>query len=206
MTTRTTATLAFITCALCASALAQQPGAAGGAVVASEPGKAAVVRAVEVTAQVVGFDRATRTITLKGPQGKTSDIVAGESVKNFDQIQLGDSVVVRYAQALTLELKKTRTAAGAPVLREESAKAKPGERPAVAGARQLTILADVVGVDAAKGTITLKGPKGNEVTLNMQNPDQFKVVKKGDQVEATYTEAIALAVEPAPKAPAAKQK
>lgn len=33
----------------------------------------------------------------------------------------------------------------------------------------------------------------------MQNPDQFKVVKKGDQVEVTYTEAVALSVEPAPK-------
>jgi hypothetical protein len=41
------------------------------------------------------------------------------------------------------------------------------------------------------------------VTLNVQNPDQFKVVKKGDQVEVTYTEALALSVEPAPK-PAAK--
>jgi len=34
----------------------------------------------------------------------------------------------------------------------------------------------------------------------VQNPEQFKVVKKGDQVEATYTEALALSVEPAPKA------
>jgi len=37
------------------------------------------------------------------------------------------------------------------------------------------------------------------VTLNVQNPDHFKVVKKGDQVEVTYTEALALAVEPAAK-------
>ena len=35
------------------------------------------------------------------------------------------------------------------------------------------------------------------MTLNVQNPDQFKVVKKGDQVEVTYTEALALSVEPA---------
>ena len=40
----------------------------------------------------------------------------------------------------------------------------------------------------------------------MQNPDQFKVVKKGDQIEVTYTEAIALSVEPAPKPEMEKQK
>jgi hypothetical protein len=36
----------------------------------------------------------------------------------------------------------------------------------------------------------------------VRNPEQFKLV---DQVEVTYTEALALSVEPAPKA-AAKQK
>jgi hypothetical protein len=44
------------------------------------------------------------------------------------------------------------------------------------------------------------------VTLAVRNPEQFKVVKKGDQVEVTYTEALALSVEPAPKPTAAKQK
>jgi len=53
------------------------------------------------------------------------------------------------------------------------------------------------------GTITLKGPRGKVVVLDVRNPEQFKVVKQGDQVEVTYTEALALSVEPAPK-PAAK--
>jgi len=40
----------------------------------------------------------------------------------------------------------------------------------------------------------------------VQNPDQFKVVKKGDLIEVTYTEAIALSVDPASKPAAAKKK
>ena len=67
----------------------------------------------------------------------------------------------------------------------------------MAGARQVTLIADVVDVDPKASTITLKGPKGNTVKLDVRNPDQFKVVKKGDQVEVTYTEALALSVEPA---------
>ena len=43
------------------------------------------------------------------------------------------------------------------------------------------------------------------MTLDVQNPDQFKVVKKGDQIEVTYTEAMALSVEPAAKPAAAKK-
>jgi len=206
MNTQSKFAITLIAAALAATAFAQQPAPAGGVAVASEPGKAAIVGAVEISAQVVAIDKATRTLTLKGPKGNVVDIVAGEQVKNFDQIKVGDLVVARYAQALTLELRKTRTAAGEPTVREEAAKAKPGERPAVVGGRQVTVLADVVAVDPKASTITLKGPKGNEVTLNVQNPDQFKVVKKGDQVEATYTEALALSVEPAPKPAAAAKK
>ena len=198
--------ITLIAAALVATALAQQPGATGGAVLANEPGKAVVARAAEMSAQVVGLDKATRTLTLKGPKGNVVDIVAGDEVKNFDQIKLGDLVVARYVEALTLELKKTKVAAGDVAVREEAAKAKPGERPAVAGGRQITVIANVTAVDPAKKTITLKGPRGNEVALHVQNPDQFKVVKKGDQVEVTYTEALALAVEPAPKPAATEPK
>ena len=194
---------------LVSPAFAQQPGAAGGTVVTSEPGKASITRAAELSAKVVGLDKATRTVTLKGPKGNVVDIVAGDEVKNFDQIKLGDFVVARYVQALTLELRKTKGSMQEPTVKEGAVRAQPGERPAGAVARQVTVLADVIGVDPKKKTITLKGPKGNVVELDVQNPEQFKVVKKGDQVEATYTEALALSVEPAPKpaakAPAAKK-
>ena len=198
MATKRTLALALIAAAFATTANAQKPDATGGAVLASEPGKAVLARKVEISAQVMGIDKGTRTLTLKGPKGNVVDLVASDDVKNFDQIKLGDFVVARYAEALTLELKKTKSAGGGLEMREEAAKAKPGERPAVAGARQVTALASVTAVDPKKSTITLKGPRGNEVTLNVQNPDQFKVVKKGDQVEVTYTEALALSVEPAP--------
>jgi len=206
MNTKSRFAISLIAATLSATAFAQAPAPAAGVAVASEPGKAAVVSAVEISAQVVAIDKGTRTLTLKGPKGNVVDIVAGEQVKNFDQIKLGDLVVARYAQALTLELRKTRVASGDAVVKEEAAKAKAGERPAVAGARSVTLLADVVAVDPKASTITLKGPKGNEVTLDVRNPEQFKVVKKGDQVEVTYTEALALSVELAPKPAAAAKK
>jgi hypothetical protein len=197
--------IAIIAASLGAAVHAQKPEAAGGAVLKSEPGKATLARAAEVSAQVVAIDKATRTVTLKGPEGKVVDVVAGDEVKRFDEIKVGDFVVARYLEALTLELKKTKVKAGEPVVREEAARAAPGERPAGAVGRQVTAIADVTAVDPKKSTITLKGPRGNVVTLNVQNPDQFKVVKKGDQVEVTYTEAMAISLEPAPK-PAAPKK
>jgi hypothetical protein len=46
------------------------------------------------------------------------------------------------------------------------------------GAQQISAIATVTAVDQKKSTITRKGPGGNVVTLNVQNPDQFKVVMK----------------------------
>jgi hypothetical protein len=204
MKIRSTLALALVATAFAATAFAQKPDAAGGAVITSEPGRASIVRAAELSAQVVALDKASRTITLKGPKGNVVDVVAGDEVKNFDQIKLGDFVVARYAESLTLELKKTKVKAGEPTVTEAAVRAKPGERPAGAVGREVTAIADVIGVDPKKSTITLKGPRGNVVTLNVQNPDQFKVVKMGDQVEVTYTEALALSVEPAPKPSAPK--
>ena len=118
MTIRSRLALALVAAAFAATAVAQQPKTGAGAVVTSEPGKASIVEAVQVSAQVVGIDKATRTVTLKGPQGNSVDIVAGDEVKNFDQIKLGDFVVARYVQSLTLELKKTKVKAGEPIVSE----------------------------------------------------------------------------------------
>jgi hypothetical protein len=194
-------TIPFIVAALalgCQLAYAQPKAPQGATVVVSEPGKAVAVSVVEATATVVAINAATRTVTLKGPQ-RTLDIVCGDEVKNFAQIKVGDQVKIKYQEALSLELKKTKAKTDATVT-EAAVRAEPGAKPAGAVGRQVTVLADVVGVDAKKSTITLKGPAGNTVVLNVRNPDQFKVVKKGDQVEAVYTEALAISVEAAPKA------
>jgi len=170
-----------------------------GAVVAgTAPGKAGVAQTVKITATIVAIDKATRDVTLKGPKGNEVTVTAGPDVKNFDKMNVGDQVNAEYVEALTLELKK---GGGMKVERtEETAKvgAKPGAQPSGAVGRQITVVADVVGLDPATQTVTLKGPK-RTIELPIRDPEQFKRIAKGDQVEATYTQAVALSVEPAAK-------
>ena len=185
---------------------AQKPDVKGGAVVASEPGKAAIVAAAEVSAQIVSIDKKTRTVSLKGPKGKVMDVVAGPEVKNFGKIKVGDMVVVRYMQSLALELQAVKSGATGIQVAEGAAKAEPGQRPAAGAVREITAIAKVTAIDQNAKTISLTGPRGNTVTLDVKNPDQFKVVKMGDEVLVTYTEAVAVSVEPAAKKSAAKKE
>jgi len=191
--------------ALPAVAQTQKPDVKGGATVTSVPGSARATAAAEMSAQVVAVDKKTRTLSLKGPKGKVVDIVAGDDVKNFEQIKVGDFLMVRYLQSLALELQKTKSGASGISATETAVKADPGQRPAVAGAREVSAIAKVTAVDPKAKTISLQGPRGNVVSLDVQNPDQFKVVKVGDEVLVTYTEAVAVSVEPAKKAPAKKE-
>jgi hypothetical protein len=170
----------------------------GGAVVGTAPGKAAIAQTVTVSATITAIDSATRDVTLKGPQGNLMTVTAGPDVKNFDKLKVGDQVDLQYIEALTLELKKGGGMVVGRTEKTDAVGAKKDETPGGAMGRQVTIVADVVAVDPAKQVITLKGPK-QTVDLRIADPEQFKRIAKGDQVEAKYTQAIAVAVEPAAK-------
>ena len=169
-----------------------------GAVVDRQPGKVGIAQAVDVTATISALDAAKREITLKGPDGKEVTMVAGPEVKNYSQLKVGDKVDIQYVEALVLELKK---GGGLPVARtdtETMKSAKPGETPSAKGSRKVTVVGDVIALDPATQTVTLKGPQ-RTADLKVRDKKQFDLISKGDQIEATYTEALAVAVKPSAK-------
>jgi Cu/Ag efflux protein CusF len=191
--------LAVIAALAVGATFAMSAAAQTGAVAAgTAPGMAGVAQTVKITATITAIDKASRDVTLKGPQGNEVTVTAGPEVKKFDSLKVGDQVDVQYVEALTLELKK---GGGMVVARTEQKGAvgtKPGATPGGAMGRKVTIVADVVGLDPAKQVVTLKGPQ-RTVELKVPDPEQFKRIAKGDQVEATYTQALALVVEPTAK-------
>lgn len=188
--------------AACLPALAQQKPEAGVAAMASSaPGTGTVVAAVTISARVESIDKAQRLLTLKGPKGNAQTVTAGPEVRNFDQIKVGDMVVARYMEALTLTLKKDGKELVAKSETTDGARSAAGEKPAGIVGRQVEVTADVIAVDAKTQTLTLKGPK-QTIELKVPDAKQFALVKVGDQIQAVYTEALALSVETA--APAKK--
>ena len=182
----------IVALALAAPTFAQQ----GGVVAGKGPGMAGIAQTVNVQAKITKIDARTREVTLKGPRGHEVTIEAGPEVKNFAKLKVGDTVDVQYVESLVLELKK---GGGKPVERTEEkamTSAKPGEPPGAAGGRRVTVVGDVVAVDTAAKIVTVKGPK-RTVDLHVEDPEQLKLIARGDQVQATYTEAAAISVVPA---------
>ena len=184
--------------ALSLPAFAQPPDAAG-VTTRTSPGKGTMTRTRSIVATVAEIDAPQRQVTLRGPDGNLLRLVAGPEVRNFEQVKPGDRVAVRYEDALSLELKKGGKELRSSIEAGGGALAAPGERPGGALAGQIEITADVVGIDAARQTITLRGPD-RTVDLWLPDPEQVALVRVGDQVHAVYRQALALSVEPAPEA------
>lgn len=194
-----TAALVLFPLAVAAQQPATQPRAQPAiaqAMTAVGPGKFAGVLEAKVTLTVEAIDKVGRTIVLKDDKGEQSKFVVGDQAKNFDQIKVGDLVVISYTQELLMTLVK-----GGGQLREridsgQQGTAAPGQMPGAFESKEVAFVADVQQVDRKKGTVTLRGAL-RTVTLKIKDPQQLKLINKGDQVEGVFAEAMAIAVVPA---------
>ena len=190
-------TAALIATAIVVPAIAQPTG---GASVVAAPGTAYASRVVTASATVTAIDMTTRQVTLRRADGSTFTVVAGEQVRNLPQLRVGDTVTIDYYDSLALELKKGGT--GAPASRSDTlsgSRAELGQRPGGITTHETVIVADVIAVNPAGQTMSLRGPGGRVVVLPVRDPEQFKRIAVGDQVQATYIEAAAVSITPAAK-------
>lgn len=177
--------------------VATWPVAAQTAAVAvdSRPGAVSEARTVITEGTITAIDAETRIVTLQGAGGNTLEVAAGPDVKNFAQLKVGDIVEMEMLEALTVELRKGGKAVVERTERDDAVAAEPGQKPGGAVGHQVHAVADVIAVNAETQTVTLKGARG-VVDLKVQDPEQFKLIAVGDQLEATYTQAVAVVVRP----------
>lgn len=153
-------------------------------------------RLVSTTATVEAIDYDSRMVTIQGPKGDTSTFRVDDSVKNLDQVKVGDRVMINYYESLALQVIKPGTAESGRETVVDTA--EPGEKPSRVAGRKTTIVATVESIDTAAPSITLKDSEGNLTTVKVRHPERLKLVKVGDTLKITYQEALAVKVEPPP--------
>ena len=141
-----------------------------------------------VTATVESVDHATRTVTLKLPDGTFETIVAPASVERFDAIKVGDTLTARYYDNIVLRVKKPGEkdvdTAG------EAITKTPGTSPGATAAKQRTITATITAIDMNVPSITFSGPNNWKYSSRVQDINALKQVKVGDKIDITWTEAL----------------
>jgi len=157
---------------------------------------------VSITANIEAIDPDKREITLKGPLGNTATVAVDEQVKRLNEFKVGDDVTAEYFVAVAGELREpTADEKASPLtVQEGAARAPQGTAPAAGGLRQIKAVTTVEGIDLPTQTATLKGPRGNYVTVRAQDPENLKKLRIGDTIVVTYTQALAVSLEKAPEA------
>jgi hypothetical protein len=163
------------------------------------PTTAEVTQELSVRATVVAVDPSTRLITLRDAQGITSTMQAGPEVRNFAQIEPGDAVVVRFFESLAVALAEPGVAAAPASAALVAGRAEPGQRPAAAIGGQVTTTVRVELVDTQKNIVVFTPQGGGGLkAIRVVRPEGQNFIRglaPGDQVQITYTEALAVSVE-----------
>ena len=156
-------------------------------------GKVEVARLVELNGTITALDVTTRDVTLKTDKGEDISFVAGPEVKRLADLKVGDGVEIQYYESLALSLQKVEGGAASAMEASSEMRAEPTELPGGIKTTQTTLTAKITAIDATANKVTLVGPKGKSVTIDVE-PDIIAKVKVGDLVSAVYTQAVAASV------------
>lgn len=172
-----------------------QPAAAQDALASAAQAVVANAEPVHVKAQIVGIDRASRVVTLRGPRGNEVDIALGPQVGNFDQLNVGDTVDVLYKNALLVTADKV-TGKDKGIRKRVDTNVYIPASSGYDAARQVEVQATVQHIDRKKHQVTLRGAY-QTVTLDVAPDVDLKQVKVGDTIHAVFVSAYATQVTPA---------
>lgn len=145
---------------------------------------------------VVAIDKAQRTVTLKGSDGKTIELIVDEAVTRFDALKVGDIVMAGYSESATFEVQAPGTPVAPDTLVRGGGKItgdKPGGGAADTTVRTVTITA----IDAKAPTVTIKNSDGGTEIYDVRHPEYLDRFKVGDQVRVTKTKALLVKVDAA---------
>jgi Cu/Ag efflux protein CusF len=162
---------------------------------AQEASKA--VAQTSIIATIEAIDVTNRVVTLKGPGGNLAEVYVDESHKRFNDLKIGDQVKASYYESLAVNVRKPGDPAPTGGIKESSTPRVGG--PGGTIAQQATITVTIMALDPAVPSVTVKGPKGNVMSMRVSDPKRLEGIKVGDTVDVTYTRALMISVDPVKK-------
>ncbi len=151
---------------------------------------------VTMEGTVTNIVKDTREITLKGTDGELVTVTASDEVKRFDEIKVGDVITFDYYTYLKAEFREPtpEELADPLVAVAESGKAPEGMDPAAIAGAVVRAVVSVEILNRPNMTATVKGPRGNFLTIEMEDEGLMQKLHIGQKVILTYAEAMALSL------------
>ncbi len=147
------------------------------------------------SALVEAIDHESRLVTLRTADDEEITFTASEEARNLGQVSVGDMLMIEIVESVSIDviandgMEATAEEAMAMVRTEE------GDMPGMAAMDVTVITATVEAINLENNTFKLKTADGAIKEFVAQNPDNLRRSQVGDLVVASYSTAIAIAVE-----------
>jgi len=148
---------------------------------------------IQGSSTIEKIDSKTREVTLKRQDGSLVTIVAGDEVRNFAQMKVGDIVETEIVQAVAVTLEPAHTQVRERRDTYSGARALPGEKPGAKTVHSVEAVGTVQAIDTKARQVTIRGAK-QTVTLGVADDVDLSKVKVGDNVHVGYVESVSIQV------------
>ena len=159
------------------------------------------IKVCDATALVLAVNHKTRMVTLKMENGKKAIFKASPEIKRLNEVKKGDTVRAQVYQSLALEVREptaeeTKNPTTVLLAAERGGMDSP---PEVAAAGVIHTIVKVVAINSQEETVRVQLPSGKKHTVRAKDPKNLDLIKVGDTIAITYTEALAVSLEPLKK-------
>lgn len=167
-------------------------GTLAGAQTVEKPMRA-VSTLIKTAAIVEAVNKSTREIKLIDVRGNRFSMIADDSVRNFDQIDPRDRIVVEYLESIAIVVAP---AGSEPLFGEGTAVtvAPEGDKPGITGVGTHVVVATIAALNRGDRLVTLETEDGEVRTIKVSEDAHLDMVDVGDQVRLRLTRAIAIEV------------
>ena len=152
--------------------------------------------AISETFVIDAIDYKARLVTLRDTDGNSETIYCGPEVERFNALKVGDKVTFRYYESVVYQIRKPGSAPSPTAAASGGVVRTPGDRPGGTISEQMTATVTVNAVDPKVPSVTVTAADGRKMSFKVEDPKNLEGVKVGDKVEITYTQALAISVEP----------
>jgi len=170
--------------------------AAGAAHAQKPPAPVGMAEEAVISGKVIDVDANSKAVLVQGPRGNVVELVAGDEAKNIGNVRKGDIVTVTRAAAVVAALEPLDSKDTALMEQvERTAHAPEGGKPGVMREITTTITAQITKIDAAKRTVTFRGPRETLRTVKVQDPNiDLGKIKQGQMAKIVVREIVAITV------------
>lgn len=143
------------------------------------------VQVVTVTVTVEALEPSTRGLTYRTVEGIRNSITVDPEVALYDEVRVGDVLVVDYIDALVVKVKPDATLTN---VSDSTAQAKQAVvDPGVKIEQQFSAIVTIDEIDVQARTVVYHAADTRRVLRSIQDPTLLKGLKTGDVVEVTMT-------------------